>query len=58
VWFGRRAFAAGGFRHIGKEFVVIDLDTVTKTFGGDGIDGNSHGKPRGQQEKSFDQKRP
>ncbi|MOA26088.1 hypothetical protein D3C78_1468570 [compost metagenome] len=42
-----RAFAAGGFRHVGKQFVIINLYGVTKTFSGDGIDGNSHGNLTG-----------
>ncbi|MNF98414.1 hypothetical protein D3C84_812710 [compost metagenome] len=42
----RRAFATGRCRDIGEEFVVIDLYAVAEAFGGNGIDGNGHGKPR------------
>ncbi|MNL40042.1 hypothetical protein D3C87_1623620 [compost metagenome] len=58
VGFRCRAFAASRDGHVGEKFVVIDLDAVAKTFGGNGIDGDSHGEPRKRQEKSFDQKRP
>ncbi|MNI69848.1 hypothetical protein D3C73_1256200 [compost metagenome] len=58
VWLGGRALSTCGDGHVGKEFMVIDLYAVAKTFGGNGIDCNGHGKPRRQQEKSFDQKRP
>jgi len=56
--FWRSAFAADIFGYIGKQFVLIDLDAVTKTFGGNGIDGNSHGKPRRLQENHSIKKDP
>ncbi|MNG13321.1 hypothetical protein D3C84_969940 [compost metagenome] len=54
-WCGAFTTCRGGY--VGKEFVIVDLYAVAKTFGRDGVDGNSHGKPRRRQEKSFDQKR-
>ncbi|MNE21927.1 hypothetical protein D3C80_1151100 [compost metagenome] len=56
VWLRRRALSASRDGRVGEEFVVIDLDAVAQTFGRNGIDGNSHGKPRRRQENSFDQK--
>lgn len=44
----RGAFAAEGFGHVGEKLMVVDLDAVTKTFAGFGIDGNGHDKPHKQ----------
>ncbi|MNP37139.1 hypothetical protein D3C76_1305720 [compost metagenome] len=57
MWLRRRALSASRGGRVGEEFVVIDLDAVAQTFGRNGIDGNSHGKPRRRQENSFDQKK-